>query len=121
MNQENGLLGNCQLALNSHGGTGKEPPSAPHFSNKAGQRPEQRASQESAEVLHFGCEGSELGTANYDLEQSAELPEVSDHKLCKRMTGEHRKLKVCLHLLPGVFSQVSLKSPVQQNGGGDLI
>lgn len=70
------------------------------------------ASQESAEVRCFGWEGPELGTTNYDLGQVAELPVVSGHKHCKSVTGKHRKLKVCLHLLLGVFSKVSFQSPV---------
>lgn len=70
------------------------------------------SSQESAEVLCFGWEGPELSTANYDPGQVAELPVVSGHKLCKKVTGKHRKLKVSLHLLLGVFSKVSFQSPV---------
>lgn len=97
MNQENGLLYNCQLALNSQKDRKRAPllPEAPWLTVMGSLRGE-RASQGCRNSV-FGMRGPEVGAAEYDLRPVAELPEDSDHRLCKKVIrnhplGKHRSL-----------------------------
>ena len=47
---------------------------------------------------------AEQGTADSDLGQVAELPEASDRRLCKRVTGKHRKSR-CVYVFSWEYSQ----------------
>ncbi|KAK2090970.1 hypothetical protein P7K49_030254 [Saguinus oedipus] len=119
MSQENGLLYNCQVTLNSHREIGKDPPPRGelpeilHLSNDPGQLLEQRSSLESPEILYSECQGLNLDTTVYGLGHAAQLPESLDHKFCQRVTGKHGKSKLGLHLLLQVFSKVNFRSQVQ--------